>query len=101
MTLATLDETAVANAEPEEGLELSVPPNPAWVLQEASSITEQTSTNSDGQPFSLFLGDIDSLLETLDILSDAALINSVRQGLRESHEGKGQDLDDVFTELGW
>ncbi len=38
------------------------------------------------------------LIETLDILSDEKAMRSIRRSIREAHEGKWLDFDEVFGE---
>jgi hypothetical protein len=71
------------------------------MLADSASVSGPHSTSSSAERMSLFLESVDSLLETLDILGDAALMASLECDMRESAEGKGQDLDDMFAELGW
>jgi hypothetical protein len=85
------DHTATANAAQITGHAVTTAP--------AKSPT--TATSSSVQSFSLFLENIDSLLESLSILEDTELMASIRQGMKEAAEGKGEDLDEVLAELGW
>jgi len=43
----------------------------------------------------------ESIMETLEVMSDAELMASFREGVKELAEGKGEPLDDVLKELGW
>ena len=40
----------------------------------------------------------DSLLETLDILSDEKAIKSIRKSMKEANKGEWLDFDEVFKE---
>jgi len=82
-------------------MQIPISPEVVRVLEDTNAVTAMHSTSSSAETMSLFLESIDSLLETLDILGDAELMASLQRGMRESAEGKGQDLDDVFAELGW
>lgn len=44
--------------------------------------------------------DLESLLETLDILRDEELVESIRQSRREAAEGKSVPLSDYLAALG-
>jgi PHD/YefM family antitoxin component YafN of YafNO toxin-antitoxin module len=44
---------------------------------------------------------LDSLLETLEVIQDEELMASLRQGMKELAEGKGQPWEEVKKELGW
>jgi len=43
----------------------------------------------------------EAIMETLEVMSDAELMASFREGVKELAEGKGEPLDDVLKELGW
>lgn len=43
----------------------------------------------------------ESIMETLEVMSDAELMDAFREGVKELAEGKGEPLDDVLKELGW
>ena len=43
----------------------------------------------------------ESIMETLEIMSDAELLAAFRQGVRDIEEGRVKPLDDVLKELGW
>ncbi len=43
----------------------------------------------------------EAIMETLEVMSDAELMTSFREGVKELAEGKGEPLDDVLKELGW
>ena len=43
----------------------------------------------------------ESLMETLSILSDPAAAEALRRSMADISEGRVQDMDDVFAELGW
>lgn len=43
--------------------------------------------------------DYDSLVETLDVLGDAALVRDIQDGLREAAEGWTTSHDEVVAEL--
>lgn len=101
MTFGVLNRTAAANAQGEERVQAPVSAQAAAVLRDPSAITPANSTSSSSTSIRLLLDGIDSLLETLDIVGDAELMASIRRGMQESAEGKGEELDDVFAELGW
>ena len=44
---------------------------------------------------------IDGLLETLEIVQDAELMATFRQGVQEIAEGRGRNWEDVKKEHGW
>lgn len=101
MTISMLEPTATSNSQSEESIQIPISPYAARVLNDTNAITTIHSTSSSAETINLFLESIDSLRETLDILNDANLMESLQRGMRESTEGKGQDLDDVLEELGW
>lgn len=103
MTLDLLERTATSNSQGEESMQVPVSPDAARVLQDTHAVTPMNSTSSsaESETLSLFIANIDALLETLDILNDAELMASIQRGLQESEEGKGEDLDDVLADLGW
>lgn len=41
----------------------------------------------------------ESLVETLEVMSDAELMSAFRQGVQELAEGKGRDWEDVKQDL--
>ncbi len=43
----------------------------------------------------------ESIVETLDIMSDKELMASVREGIADVDEGRVIALDDALAELGW
>jgi prevent-host-death family protein len=43
----------------------------------------------------------ESIMETLEIMSDAELMAAFRQGVKDIEEGRVKPLDDVLKELGW
>jgi hypothetical protein len=91
MTVRAQEHTAAANV-----LQID-----RWSVPHSLEISATAASSSNAQPFNLFLEDIDSLLESLEIQGDKELMASIRQGMKEAAEGKGQDLEDVFAELGW
>ncbi len=43
--------------------------------------------------------DYDSLIETLDVLGDAALVRDIRSGLRDAAEGRTHSHEEVVADL--
>ena len=43
----------------------------------------------------------ESIIETLEVMSDAELMASFRRGVKDMEEGRIQPLDEVLKELGW
>lgn len=43
----------------------------------------------------------ESIMETLEVMSDEELMAAFRQGVKELADGEGEPLDDVLKELGW
>lgn len=43
----------------------------------------------------------ESIIETLEVMSDPELMAAIRQAEQEIAEGKGEPLDEVLKELGW
>jgi antitoxin YefM len=43
----------------------------------------------------------ESIMETLEGLGDAELMDAFRQGAKDIEEGRVRPLDDVLKELGW
>ncbi len=43
----------------------------------------------------------ESIIETLEVMSDAELMAAFREGVKDMEEGRTKPLDDVLKELGW
>ena len=43
----------------------------------------------------------ESIMETLEVMSDPELMASFREGVKDIEEGRVQPLDEVLKELGW
>jgi len=43
----------------------------------------------------------ESIVETLEVLGDAELMNELRQSIQEVKEGKGESWEAVKRDLGW
>jgi antitoxin YefM len=43
----------------------------------------------------------ESIMETLEVMSDAELMAAFREGVKDMEEGRTKPLDDVLKELGW
>ena len=106
MGVALLDSMTTSSQDSEDiQQQLPIHSNALHVLtgENTVMVTSGTSSSSESHyaQIGIFLESIDSLIETLDIMSDFDLMQSIQQGMQESAEGKGQDLEDVFTDLGW
>ena len=76
--------------------------------QEPSTVT----VTSHGKPVMAILpweqykalieaSEYESLIETIEIMSDDELMAAFRQGIQELKEGKGRPWDEVRKDLGW
>ena len=107
MTIMSVERTSAVSSRNGSGSETQIPiwAAVAQTLATTRAVTYANSTRSYSESFPLrlrtVLDDIDSLIETLEIMTDTELLESIRRGAGQSAEGLGQDLDDVFAELGW
>ena len=65
-------------------------------IPEAITVTRHGKPVMAILPWDLY----ESLMETLEVMSDPELIGAVRQGVRELAEGKGRPWEDVKKDLG-
>ncbi len=64
---------------------------------------EVVTVTQHGKPIMAILpwGLYESIMETLEVMSDAELMEAFRQGVKDMEEGRVQPLDEVLKELGW
>ncbi len=64
---------------------------------------EVVTVTRDGKPVMAILpwGLYESIIETLEVMSDPELMVSFREGVKDIEEGRVQPLDEVLKELGW
>lgn len=64
---------------------------------------EVVTVTRDGKPVMAILpwALYESIMETLEVMSDAELMVSFREGVKDIEEGRVQPLDEVLKELGW
>jgi prevent-host-death family protein len=67
------------------------------IVESASTTHERFEVTRNGSRAVVILGaeDYDVLLETIDILSDSAALDDIREGLRDLEAGDVVDADDV------
>lgn len=65
--------------------------------------TEAVTITKHGKPVMAVLPyDVyESLVETLEILSDREMAEALQRGIEDVKAGRVQDLGDAFAELGW
>lgn len=65
--------------------------------------TEVIAVTRDGKPILAVLPWelYESLMETLEVMSDEELMAAFREGVKDMEEGRTESLDDVLKELGW
>ena len=64
---------------------------------------EVVTVTRDGKPVMAILpwALYESIMETLEVMSDPELMVSFREGVKDIEEGRVQPLDEVLKELGW
>lgn len=75
--------------------------NLSKLVDEAMTTHERIEVSKNGRRAAVILGadDYDSLLETLDILSDRDLMDSVRQGQADAARGEVHALEEVTNAM--
>lgn len=75
--------------------------NLSKLVDEAMTTHERIEVSKNGRRAAVILGadDYDSLLETLDILSDRDLMDSVRQGQADAERGEVHSLEEVTNAM--
>jgi len=43
---------------------------------------------------------LDSIIETLEIMADEELMESIKRGMEQAEKGEGRDFDEFLEELG-
>lgn len=71
------------------------------LVESASSTHERFEVTRNGRRAAVLLGadDFDALLETVTILGDSALLESIRDGLTELEAGETLGADDVAAAM--
>ena len=72
---------------------------PEWFGQnsEVVAVTKYGKPIMTILPWELY----ESIMETLEVLSDPELMEAFRRGVKDLEEGRVQPLDEVLKELGW
>ena len=67
----------------------------------AESTHERFEITKNGQRAAVMLGvdDYDSIMETLEILSDTKLMSAIRQGIADLRSGQSYPMEQVIQEL--
>ena len=75
--------------------------NLSKLVDEAMTTHERIEVSKNGRRAAVILGadDYDSLLETLDILSDRDLMDAIRQGLADAERGDVYSLEEVTNAM--
>jgi prevent-host-death family protein len=75
--------------------------NLSRLVDAAVSTHERIEVTRKGRRAAVILSadDYDSIMETLDILSDAELVGAIRDGEAEFDRGEAFDLDEVAAEM--
>ena len=75
--------------------------NLSRLVDEAITTHERIEVTRKGRRAAVILGadDYDSIMETLDILSDTELMRSIRAGEDELERGQSSTLDEVAAEM--
>lgn len=76
--------------------------NLSRLVDEAISTHERIEMTRNGRRAAVLMSadDYDAVMETLDILSDPALMSAIRQGEAELAEGRGGPLEDLAGRFG-
>lgn len=63
---------------------------------------QRVTITKNGKPAAILMGvsDYESLIETLDILSEPGALEEIRQARQEAAEGKGVPLEQVLRDMG-
>lgn len=75
--------------------------NLSKLVDEAMTTHERIEVSKNGRRAAVILGadDYDSLLETLDILSDRDLMDAIRQGQADAERGDVYSLEEVTNAM--
>lgn len=75
--------------------------NLSKLVDEAMTTHERIGVSKNGRRAAVILGadDYDSLLETLDILSDRDLMDAIRQGQADAERGDVYSLEEVTNAM--
>ena len=71
------------------------------LVDRASRLLDEYVISVNGSPSAVIISatEYDSWKETNEIMSDAGLVRSIKQGEKELNEGKGLDWEDVKKQL--
>ena len=70
------------------------------IIRKIESSDDAIAITKNGVPEAVLLSmsKFESLMETLEILSDEKAMKSIRKSIREARDGKWLDFDKVFSE---
>lgn len=71
------------------------------IVRDVSELHEVITISKGGVPATVMMSveEYESLIETLEILSDPVLMEAIRIGLEEEKEGRTVSLEEVLSEL--
>jgi antitoxin YefM len=70
------------------------------IIRKIEGSDDAIAITKNGMPEAVLLSmkKFEGLLETLDILADEKAMNSIKKSIKEAHQGKWLDFDEVFDE---
>lgn len=73
------------------------------LVDNANKRLEEYIITVNGSPAAILMSidEVESLKETLEIMSDKKLVKSIKQGESDIEEGRYSDWEDVKKDLGW
>ena len=73
------------------------------LVDKANKLLDEYIITVNGSPAAVLMSaaEYESWKETMDILSDPKLMESIKKGEKEIDDGKGIPWEDVKKELGW
>jgi antitoxin YefM len=70
------------------------------IIRKLEGSDDAIAITKNGVPEAVILSisKFEGLMETIDILSDEKAMRSIRKSIKEAHDGKWLDFDEVFAE---
>lgn len=70
------------------------------IIRKIEGTDDAIAITKNGVPEAVLLSmsKFEGLMETMEILSDEKAMKSIRKSIKEAHDGKWLDIDEVFAE---